>query len=200
MGAERQADGPIRLVVSGDCNVGKTSLVTALAHGVFNDHTEITLGTDICPCTLEVDGVPMQLQVFVLPGQGRFAQPTYYNKAHGVVVLYDIAAAETFDHVAHWLEKVPNRTVAMVVGNKCDLEARREVPCEVAEKFALQHNLLHMETSAKTHQNVAEVFREICRAVRDQSPRAGPPPIASAVVPDLDPHPNLEASCRCVLM
>lgn len=37
----------------------------------------------------------------------------------------------------------------MIIGNKSDLNAEREVPREVAEKFAAENNMKHFETSAK---------------------------------------------------
>ena len=47
--------------------------------------------------------------------------------------------------------------VIMLIGNKCDLEARREVRREEGENFAREHGLVFMETSAKTAENVEEV-------------------------------------------
>ena len=46
----------------------------------------------------------------------------------------------------------------MLIGNKSDLEARREVKKEEGESFAREHGLIFMETSAKTAANVEEAF------------------------------------------
>ena len=50
----------------------------------------------------------------------------------------------------------------MLIGNKGDLEARREVKKEEGEAFAREHGLVFMETSAKTAANVEEAFNEVC--------------------------------------
>ena len=44
--------------------------------------------------------------------------------------------------------------VVILVGNKTDLEEEREVSTKEGEAFAKKHNLLFMETSAKTANNV----------------------------------------------
>ena len=46
----------------------------------------------------------------------------------------------------------------MLIGNKCDLAHRRAVSKEEGEQFAKDHGLIFLEASAKTAQNVEEVF------------------------------------------
>ncbi len=46
----------------------------------------------------------------------------------------------------------------MLIGNKCDLDARRQVSFEEGERFAKENGLIFTETSAKTAFNVEEVI------------------------------------------
>jgi len=67
--------------------------------------------------------------------------------------------------LTRWLEEVrqngnPDMTI-MLIGNKCDLDARRQVSFEEGEKFAKENGLIFMETSAKTSFNVEEVKVEL---------------------------------------
>ena len=61
--------------------------------------------------------------------------------------------------------------VIMLIGNKSDLEARRDVKREEGEAFAREHGLIFMETSAKTAANVEEAFintaKEIYQKIQD---------------------------------
>jgi Ras-related protein Rab-2A len=50
----------------------------------------------------------------------------------------------------------PDMTI-MLIGNKCDLDARRQVSFEEGERFAKENGLIFTETSAKTAFNVEEV-------------------------------------------
>jgi len=58
--------------------------------------------------------------------------------------------------------------VIMLIGNKSDLEARRDVRKEEGEAFAREHGLIFMETSAKTAGNVEEAFINTAREVYDK--------------------------------
>ena len=83
--------------------------------------------------------------------------------------MYDISRKETFNHLASWLEDAKqhansNMTI-MLVGNKCDYESRRQVPREVGEKFAREHDLLFLETSAKTNETVEEAFTRTAQEI-----------------------------------
>ena len=60
--------------------------------------------------------------------------------------------------------------VIMLIGNKCDLESRREVKREEGEAFAREHGMIFMEASAKTAQNVEEVILRLHYPVSAFSP------------------------------
>ncbi len=65
-----------------------------------------------------------------------------------------LLSRETFEHLSSWLDdcrKYSNQNLTiMLVANKCDLEAKREVSKEEGEAFAAKHGLMFLETSAKT--------------------------------------------------
>lgn len=48
--------------------------------------------------------------------------------------------------------------VIMLIGNKSDLEQRRQVSFAEGQAFAKEHGLIFLETSAKTAANVEECF------------------------------------------
>lgn len=78
--------------------------------------------------------------------------------------MYDITRRNTFNHLTTWLEDArqhSNSNMVMLIGNKSDLESRREVKKEEGEAFAREHGLIFMETSAKTASNVEEVILSI---------------------------------------
>ena len=79
------------------------------------------------------------------------------------VYLYphSFRSRETFEHLQSWLEEARLHSISMLIvliGNKSDLSARRQVKREEGEDFAARNNLLFMETSAKTADNVEQAF------------------------------------------
>ncbi|XP_030103952.1 ras-related protein Rab-2B isoform X1 [Mus musculus] len=114
--------------------------------------------------------------LMVKAGQESFRSITrsYYRGAAGALLVYDITRRETFNHLTSWLEDARQHSssnmVIMLIGNKSDLESRRDVKREEGEAFAREHGLIFMETSAKTACNVEEAYintaKEIYRKIQ----------------------------------
>ena len=56
----------------------------------------------------------------------------------------------------------------MIAGNKCDLKEKRQVSETEGRDFALDNNLLWMETSAKTATNVDEMFITLISSIKQK--------------------------------
>lgn len=74
--------------------------------------------------------------------------------ASGALLVYDITRRDSFNHLTAWLNDArtltnPN-TIIMLIGNKKDMDDRREVRYEEAAAFARENGLIFVETSAKT--------------------------------------------------
>ena len=54
----------------------------------------------------------------------------------------------------------------MLVGNKCDLEDKREVSTSEGAEFAKRHGAQFKEASAKTRMNVEDSFYDLVRSIR----------------------------------
>ena len=55
-----------------------------------------------------------------------------------------------------------------LIGNKLDLENKREVSYEEGKNFAEENNLLFFETSAKEGNNIQEIFFESASVILDK--------------------------------
>lgn len=125
---------------------------------------------------VNIDGKQIKLQIWDTAGQESFRSITrsYYRGAAGALLVYDITRRETFNHLTSWLEDARQHSssnmVIMLIGNKSDLESRRDVKREEGEAFAREHGLIFMETSAKTACNVEEAYintaKEIHRKIQ----------------------------------
>ena len=93
----------------------------------------------------------------------------YYRGSVGALVIFDIANIQSFKDVSHWLrelrDKCNENIVILMVGNKSDLEAQREVDRNAAASYAANHGIAYVETCALKGTNVNEAFELIINEV-----------------------------------
>ena len=84
-------------------------------------------------------------------------------------MVYDVTRRSTYNHLNSWLTDARNltnpNTVILLIGNKCDLEAKRDVTFEEARQFAEENNLMFVEASAKTGDGIEEAFLETAQKI-----------------------------------
>ena len=107
-------------------------------------------------------------------GQERFRTITssYYRGAHGIIIVYDITDRESFDNVKQWLNEIDRYACEnvnkLLVGNKSDLEAKRQVETEEAKAFADERGIPFLETSAKSSTNVEKAFLTMAGEIKNR--------------------------------
>lgn len=159
-----------KIILIGDSNVGKTCVIHSFTSGLFRDSQHNTIGVDFTVRTIDIDGKRVKMQVWDTAGQERFRTITqsYYRSAHGAMIVYDLTRRPTFESLPHWIQGVEQygaaNVVFVLIGNKCDLEAQRQVlfedACTLAERTGA---LAALETSAKQHHNIEEAFELMAR-------------------------------------
>ncbi|XP_052008138.1 ras and EF-hand domain-containing protein-like [Xyrauchen texanus] len=165
-----------RLVLAGDAGAGKSSFLLRLSLNEFRGDIQTTLGVDFQIKKMLVDGEKTNLQIWDTAGQERFRSiaRSYFRKAHGVLLLYDVTSESSFLNVREWVEQIRESTeedIPMcVIGNKVDLKAEKpEANCVSAfhgEKLAMAYNALFCEASAKEGTNVVEAVLHLAREVK----------------------------------
>ncbi|SCZ97626.1 BZ3500_MvSof-1268-A1-R1_Chr4-3g07311 [Microbotryum saponariae] len=158
-----------KLVFLGEQSVGKTSLITR--YDTFDNTYQATIGIDFLSKTMYLEDRTVRLQLWDTAGQERFRSliPSYIRDSSVAVVVYDITNRTSFMNTNKWVEDVRsergNDVIIVLVGNKTDLNDKRQVTTEEAETKSKEMNVMFIETSAKAGHNVKPLFRKIAQAL-----------------------------------
>ncbi|XP_076588112.1 ras and EF-hand domain-containing protein [Chaetodon auriga] len=165
-----------RLVLAGDAGAGKSSFLLRLTLNEFRGDIQTTLGVDFQMKKMLVDGEKTSLQIWDTAGQERFRSiaRSYFRKAHGVLLLYDVTSESSFLNIRAWVDQIQDsaeeKIPMCVIGNKVDLrEQLPERSCVSSlhgEKLAKAYGALFCETSAKEGTNIVEAVLHLAREVK----------------------------------
>jgi len=152
-----------KLIFLGDQSVGKSCILNRFFNDSFTEDYQATIGLDFQSKNVNIENQDIHLLLYDTAGQEKFRSliPMYTRDSNIILLVYDIACKESFDHLPDWLKDLNNvnkdEVIFALVGNKKDLE-NREVEFEEAKKFADDNNFIFMEVSAKTGEGFSDLF------------------------------------------
>ena len=156
-----------KVILVGDSGVGKTCLLSMYVKGII-EQTIPTIAVEFCTKEIELyDGTKIKVQLWDTAGEERFKSlaMTYYRKAYGILLLFDVTKKSSFMACKNYLEEVrinsDKKCVIYLVGNKIDLADERQITKEEAEDFAKKENIKYIETSAVKNMKVNEAFTSL---------------------------------------
>ncbi|KAI5169790.1 Ras-related protein Rab-11A [Pancytospora epiphaga] len=161
----QKIDYLFKIVLIGDSNVGKTSILSRLVKNTIPEESKPTIGVEFGTKTFTIDGTVIKAQIWDTAGQERYHAITtaYYRGSNGAVVVYDVTNKNSIENASTvWLKNLrysadPN-IPAMLLGNKADLEKKREVSTMDGFKTALGEKTGYFETSAVSGENITKAF------------------------------------------
>ena len=146
-------------------------------------------------CYVQLSSSPFfpQLQFWDSAGQERFRSslvPHYYRNVHAVVFVYDVTRRSSFQNLHRWLEEFQinvntnSNIPQLIIGNKCDLHANREVSSSEANALAANFGVPLWETSAKSEfeiERVNQIFQSLAETLKLKTSTFEVPPRFSRV-------------------
>jgi small GTP-binding protein len=168
-------DGEVtaKVVVLGEAFVGKSSLATRFARDEFSSTQEPTIGAAFVSHRATVPQGTVKFEIWDTAGQERYRSltPMYYRGAVAALVVYDVTMPDSLRRARTWIQELRGKAreglVLALVGNKCDLDDKRQISEDQGAALAEEETLngggdappiFFAETSAKTGKNVQAVF------------------------------------------
>ena len=168
-------DLSFKLIVIGDSAVGKSCLSIKATKGIYDQNYNPTIGFEFLTFFVKVDESNIKLQIWDTCGQEVYRSliSSFYHNSSLAVLVYAINNKNSFMSLESWLNEIktlgsPDINI-FLIGNKADLEEKRQIPKEMGEEFCKNHGIqFFLETSAKTGFNAQNVFLEAAKLLYEQ--------------------------------
>ena len=154
----------LKYVIIGDSGVGKSNILLRYINDTFSEEFKATVGVEFGAKNLQVNGRIYRIQIWDTAGQENFRSiaRAYYKNSVCACIVYDITNRNSFNSIQSWIDdctkQTPKTILYILIGNKNDLKDRREVQYEEGAEFAKKRNMIFLETSAKTGNNINSIF------------------------------------------
>jgi Ras-related protein Rab-23 len=172
-GGMEDLDVTLKILITGNGSVGKSSLIARFARGLFTENYKKTLGVDFLERSLVIQPnkltnrltSPTEVTMFLYDtaGQEEYWSITrsYYRGASGCVIVFSTTDRDSFLAVRKWYaaarEECGNIPI-ILMQNKSDLIKEAVMTPQEVESLVMELGIKLYRASVKENLNVEEVF------------------------------------------
>jgi small GTP-binding protein len=172
---EKKVEILYKVLLLGDWSVGKTCLLMRYMDNTFTEMHLSTIGIDSKIKIVNLkEGLDARIQIWDTAGQERYKTiaKSYIKGANGILLVYDVTKRNSFEGIKNWVKQikdlVSSRVNVVLIGNKIDLEDKREVKTEEGEQLGKEFNYQFFETTAKDGVNINEAFEALIKSIAEK--------------------------------
>ena len=165
---DNESDNEIKMILLGDCGVGKTNIISRYLRDVFNESQMTTTGGNYAIKKINFNGSIFHINIWDTAGQEKFRSVTkmFLQDSQILLLCYSIVDRNSFDNLDYWLkiatEVTGNNIVLGIAGNKSDLFEIEQVKDEEGENYAKKHKAIFKLISAKTNkEGIDKLFESL---------------------------------------
>lgn len=169
-----------KYIIVGDSTAGKSSIMRRLIDGSFDITSPSTIGVEYGSIFVELqknnEPILCKVQLWDTAGQERYKAivNSYFRGSTGIILAFDISNRTTFDNIEMWYDEIKkkhhtlDKASVILVGNKADLENKRQVSIDDAKALAAKLRIPYMETSAKQNSGILEMISYLTMDIYDR--------------------------------
>ena len=152
-----------KIILLGDTTVGKTAFFKRFFLNEFTDSFITTIGLTELSKYVKIEYKVYKIQIWDTSGQKRFKiiPQKYYEKADGIILMYDITNSDSFDNIINWTRDIRKNAsenlIIYLIGNKVDLIDDRKINIEKGRKIASDERMKFIEVSCKWNLNISDI-------------------------------------------
>ena len=174
MSDAEQYEMMIKVILIGDSGVGKTNIMSKYLKNQFMENSKATVGVEFGSKLFNHQGHKIKAQIWDTAGQEKYKAITgaYYKGSKGAFIVYDITKKDTFASIERWVNDLkatsdPKLTI-ILIGNKNDLDDKREVSKDQGEEKAKSFGCAFLETSAFSGDNLDKAFELMVKEIYEK--------------------------------
>jgi Ras-related protein Rab-18 len=190
----------IKLLLIGDSNVGKSSIIKRFVDDEFNENLPATIGMDYDVKMMDIESKRVQVTIWDTSGQEKFRSlsSSYYRGTEGIILVYDVTNRESFDNIKYWVNEInlhstKDNNIILLIGNKID-KNNIVISKHEGEDMAKNNGMLFIETSAKTEIGITQAFNEVIFKIFESGIYRTTDLI---VIRTINPHNSKLKTCLC---
>ena len=164
----------VKIILIGDSGVGKTNIMSKFLKNQFMEESKATIGVEFGSKLFNHEGHKIKAQIWDTAGQEKYKAITgaYYKGSKGALVVYDITQKKSFENIEKWVNDLkvagdPKITI-ILIGNKSDLEDKRQVLKDQGEEKARSFGCAFLETSAYSGDNIEKAFNLMVKEIYEK--------------------------------
>jgi len=165
-----------KVIMVGSGGVGKSALTLQFMYDEFVEDYEPTKA-DSYRKNIVLGGKECQIDILDTAGQEDYAaiRDNYFRSGEGFLCVFSITERESFEATQEFRDQIlrvknadstTDNIPFILVGNKSDLDSRRQVPYAEANEIASRWRVPYIETSAKTRDRVDAVFYQLIEHIQ----------------------------------